>query len=300
MGELFSLLSAFFWACAVIIFKQIGDRIPPILLNAIKNTIGFILLFITIFLFGGDPFSIPNGITNQDITILIVSGVLGLGIADILFFHSLNIVGAGISALVDIMYSPFVILFAFFLLGEKLVEIQLIGGILIIGSIIFASIKLRNIPVDRNRLKFGILIGVIALALMAFCIVWIKPILNKMNGVNNQLWIAGFRMIPGAIAPILISFSVISKSKIIKTLSNKSIWKPLLLGTIFSTYLGISFWIIGMALTKASIAAILNQTASFFILILARIFLNELITPRKTISIIIASIGAILILVGST
>jgi drug/metabolite transporter (DMT)-like permease len=299
MGEFFSLLSAFFWACAVIIFKQIGDRVPPILLNAIKNTLGFILLFLTIILLGANPLNIPSAITNDDIIILFVSGILGLGIADILFLHSLNIVGAGISALVDIMYSPFVILFAFFLLGEKLVEIQIIGGILIIGSIIFASLKLRNIPVDRNRLRFGIFIGVVALALMAYCIVWIKPILNRMNGVNNQLWIAGFRMVPGAITPIIISLFVIPKSKIIKVLSNKFVWKPLLLGTIFSTYLGISFWIIGMSLTKASIAAILNQTASFFILILARIFLNELITPRKTIAIIIASGGAILILLGA-
>ena len=71
--------------------------------------------------------------------------------------------------------------------------------------------------------------------------------------------------------------------------------KLLISGSFFATYLGISFWIIGMANTKTSIAAILNQTASFFILILARIFLGEYITKRKAISIIVASFGAILI-----
>ena len=299
MGEALSLLSAFFWSCAVIIFKIIGEKnISPIIINSVKNTLGAFLIFFTIFLLGINPFSIPEIITTKDLLILVFSGIVGLGIADILFLRSLNIVGAGISALVDIMYSPFVIFFAFMLLGEKLLYLQMIGGILIIGAIIFASYKLKNINIEKNQLVRGIITGVMALAMMAFCIVLIKPILNKTNLISNHLWIAGFRMIPGAIAPIFLSFIYISKDDFINVFTDKSVLKLLFVGSIFATYLGISLWIIGMANTKASVAAILNQTASFFILILARIFLKELITPRKGIAIFVASFGAILILIG--
>ncbi|MAJ44031.1 MAG: hypothetical protein CMF96_04685 [Candidatus Marinimicrobia bacterium] len=298
MGEIFSLLSAFFWACAIIIFKKLGDNISPILLNAFKNTVGSILIITTLFFLGINPFSVPHAFNTADLNILIVSGIIGLGIADILFLKSLNIVGAGISALVDIMYSPFVVLFAFILLGEKLLIIQLAGGILIVSSIIFASYKLKNISIDRTELIKGIFIGIFALSLMAFCIVMIKPILNKTENLAYHLWVAGFRLIPGAIIPIILSIIYIPKNKIINIITNSSYIKPMLLSSFFATYLGISFWIIGMANTKASIAAILNQTASFFILILARIFLNEFITPRKSIAIIIASFGALLILIG--
>ena len=298
MGEVLSLFSAFFWSCAVIIFKQIGDKVSPIIINTFKNLLNVFLIFLTIILLGQNPFTIPDIFTKNDIIVLIISGMIGLGIADILFLKSLNIVGAGISALVDIMYSPFVLFFAFILLGEKLLFLQIIGGILIFGSIIFASMKMQNIPVDRNQLLKGILIGVSALAMMAFCIVWIKPILDKTSETSNHLWIAGFRMIPGVITPLIISIFYFSKNDIKNIFKDTFIIKPLVVGAVFATYLGISFWIVGMAHTKASVAAILNQTASFFILILARIFLKELITPRKTLAIGVASFGAVLILIG--
>lgn len=298
MGEILSLCSAFFWACAVIIFKQIGNSVSPILINFVKNTLGAILIFITLYFMGMNPFTIPNIFTQNEIYILIISGIIGLGIADILFLKSLNIVGAGITALVDIMYSPFVLFFAFILLGEKLLILQIIGGLLILGAIIFASFKMQNIPVDRKQLFKGILIGISALAMMAYCIVWIKPILNKTNEITNHLWIAGFRMIPGAVTPFLLTIYYFNKEEVKDIFTNKLILKSLFFGAIFATYLGISFWIVGMANTKASIAAILNQTASIFILILARIFLKELITPRKSFAIVVASFGAILILVG--
>ena len=102
-----------------------------------------------------------------------------MGLADIIFLHSLNIFGAGISALVAIVYSPIVILFLYFLLGEQLSAIQLCGGGLIIGSILFTSAKLQHIPVDRSRLKYGIMISVIAIAMIAISIVLIKPLLKK-------------------------------------------------------------------------------------------------------------------------
>ena len=134
--------------------------------------------------------------------------------------------------------------------------------------------KMQNIHVDRNQLLKGILIGVSALAMMAFCIVLIKPILDKTSETSNHLWIAGFRMSPGVINPLIISIFYFSKNDIKNIFKDTSIIKPLVVGAVFATYLGISFWIVGMAHTKASVAAILNQTASFFILILARIFSN--------------------------
>tara|TARA_B100001029_G_C15042809_1_gene444882 strand:- start:537 stop:1439 length:903 start_codon:yes stop_codon:yes gene_type:complete len=299
MGETLSLLSAFFWACAVIIFKNIGDKVSPIMINAIKNTIGVFLIFITIYLLDMNSINIPTKIDFNDIMILLISGTIGLGIADILFLKSLNILGASLTALIDIVYSPFVLFFAFILLGEKLLIIQIFGGFLILFSIIFASYKHQNINLSRLNFLKGVLIGISALAMMAVCIVLIKPILNKTETISSQLWVAGFRMIPGSITPIILSLIYIKPKKIIKILKNIEILKPICLGAFFATYLGISFWIIGMANTKASIAAILNQTASFFILILARIFLKEIITMRKLIAIIIASFGSILIIIGN-
>ena len=199
-----SLCSAIFWALAVVMMKKVGEKVHPVAMNLFKNTLGAILIGITLYIIG-EPLTNPGFITREDYIRLIVSGIIGIGLADILFLHSLNIIGAGISALVDTVYSPFVILFAYLLLGEQLSVIQFWGGGLIIGAILFSSAKLQNIPVDRSRLKYGIMLSILAICMMAFSIVLIKPILNKFQGdVGKQLWFAGFRLIPGFIIPLII------------------------------------------------------------------------------------------------
>ena len=113
-GEILSLLSAVFWALAVVFLKRVGEKIHPIGVNLFKNCLGAILLAITLLVLG-EPLIYPiSGVfTTEDYLRIIASGIIGMGIADIIFLHSLNIIGAGITALVDTVYSPFVIFFAY-------------------------------------------------------------------------------------------------------------------------------------------------------------------------------------------
>ena len=293
-----SLSSAIFWALAVVMMKKVGEKVHPVALNLFKNTLGAILIGITLIIIG-EPLINPGFVTREDYIRLIASAIIGMGLADIIFLHSLNIIGAGISALVDTVYSPFVILFAYFLLDEQLSIIQFVGGGLIITAILFASINLNHIPVDRSRLKYGIMLSIIAIAMMAFAIVLIKPVLNKFQGdMGKQLWFAGFRLIPGFIIPLIIFTYKSRNTDLISPFKDKKIWPYLMIATFFSTYLGMSAWIIGMSLTKTSIASILNQTATIFILIFARVFLNEPITKRRVFAILIAMEGAYLVFIG--
>jgi drug/metabolite transporter (DMT)-like permease len=297
-GEIFSLCSAVFWALAVVMMKKIGKKIHPVSMNLFKNMMGAILISFTLYIMG-EPLLNSEFVDKEDYLRLIISGIIGIGLADIIFLHSLNIIGAGISALVDTVYSPFVILFAYILLDEQLSIVQFLGGGIIIASILFSSVKLQHIPVDRSRLKYGIMLGIIAIAMMAFSIVLMKPVLNKFQGdVGKQLWFAGFRLLPGFIIPLIIFVFKSLNTDLISPFKDKKVWPYLLIAAFFSTYLGISSWIIGMSLTNASTASILNQTATIFILIFARIFLNEPFTKRRVIAILIAMVGAYLVFLG--
>jgi drug/metabolite transporter (DMT)-like permease len=57
-------------------------------------------------------------------------------------------------------------------------------------------------------------------------------------------------------------------------------------------------WLGGIKLTKASIAAALNQTNTIFVLILAALVLQERITPGRVVAIIMAVTGAFLVTFG--
>jgi drug/metabolite transporter (DMT)-like permease len=298
MGEICSLLSAIFWALAIIIFKKIGDRVSPMVINPVKSIIG-LSLFILTCLIMGVPLMPNSQFSNTDLLILSISGIIGIGIADIIFLHSLNILGAGISAIVDTVYSPFVILFAFILLGESLTFTQLIGGALIIGSVLYASTKIQNIPVDRKRFKQGILYGIGSIAMMALGIVMIKPILNTVSdNVGLQLWIAGYRLVSGVLVSGSIMLIANRKQNILRALRDRTLWLPLIVSSVLAAYLGIAMWVMGMSMTTASISSILNQTATIFILIFAWIFLGEPLTKRRILSIVVAMCGAYLVFIG--
>ena len=298
MGEICSLLSAIFWALAIIIFKKIGDRVSPMVINPVKSIIG-LSLFILTCLIMGVPLMPNSQFSNTDLLILSISGIIGIGIADIIFLHSLNILGAGISAIVDTVYSPFVILFAFILLGESLTFTQLIGGALIIGSVLYASTKIQNIPVDRKRFKQGILYGIGSIAMMALGIVMIKPILNTVSdNVGLQLWIAGYRLVSGVLVSGSIMLIANRKQNILGALRDRTLWLPLIVSSVLAAYLGIAMWVMGMSMTTASISSILNQTATIFILIFAWIFLGEPLTKRRILSIVVAMCGAYLVFIG--
>jgi len=298
MGEICSLLSAIFWALAIIIFKKIGDRVSPMVINPVKSIIG-LLLFIFTCIFLGVPL-MPNAqFSNTDLLILSISGIIGIGIADIIFLHSLNILGAGISAIVNTVYSPFVIFFAFIILGEALTPTQLLGGGLIIGSVLYASTKIQNIPVDRKRFKQGVFYGIGSIAMMAFGIVMIKPILNTVSdNMGLQLWIAGYRLVSGVLVSGSIMLYANRKQNIIGVLRDKTLWLPLIVSSVLAAYLGIAMWVMGMSMTTASISSILNQTATIFILIFAWMFLGEPLTKRRILSIVVAMCGAYLVFIG--
>jgi drug/metabolite transporter (DMT)-like permease len=298
LGEICSLLSAVFWALAIIIFKKIGDRVSPMVINPVKSTIG-LFLFILTYIILDIPLTPNAQFSNTDLITLAISGIIGIGIADIIFLHSLNILGAGISAIVDTVYSPFIILFAFIILGESLTAIQLLGGVLIIASVLYTSIKIQNIPVNRKRFKQGVLYGVGSIAMMALGIVMIKPILNTVsNQPRLQMWIAGYRLISGVLVSGSIMLYANQKENILGALRDRTLWLPLMVSSVLATYLGIGMWVMGMSMTTVSISGILNQTATIFIMIFAWIFLGEPLTKRRILSIIVAMFGAYLVFIG--
>jgi len=116
MGEIYALVSAVVWAFAVILFKKSGETVPPFALNLYRALISCVLVLVTMLALREPLFS---GAPLRDYLILFLSGIIGIAISDTLFHRSLNIVGAGITAIVDCLYSPFVVIIAYLSIGER-------------------------------------------------------------------------------------------------------------------------------------------------------------------------------------
>jgi len=291
MGQIWSLLTAVSWAVAVILFKKSGEVTHPIGLNLFKNLLAALLFVPTLYLFGSSLF-IP--VSAEDLLLVLLSGALGIGIGDTLFFKCLNALGAGLSAIVDCLYSPFTIGLSILFLGEILTVRQVVGVVLIISAVLTATTERKSDPADRRRIFAGVAYGVLAMAAMAVGIVIMKPLLGRLP----LIWVTEVRLLGGVIVLLLVLLFHPSRRAIIRSVRSSRRWGYTLSGSFIGAYVAMLLWLAGMKLTLVSIAAALNQTSNIFIFIFAAVILHEKITVPRIIGIALGVGGALLVTFG--
>ena len=66
-------------------------------------------------------------------------------------------------------------------------------------------------------------------------------------------------------------------------------------GGVMGTYISMMLWLAGYKYTKDSIAAVLNELAAVFILLLAVMFLRERVHARQVIGVLLAVSGVAMV-----
>ena len=288
LGESLSLLTAAIWAFAVILFRKSGETVHPLALNAFKNSLAIALLLPTLWFSGQTLF--PQHSASVYLT-LFLSGIIGIGIGDTLFFNSLNRLGAGLTGIVLCLYSPFIIVFSYLFLNESLTNVQLIGALLIITAVFITTIQRKPIGVTKRNVLYGVIYAILASAAMATGVVIMKPLLST----HYVIWVAEIRLLGGMAALLLILICHPGRRMIVNSLIRTHNWHYVLGGSFFGAYLAMIIWIAGIKYTQASVASALNQTSTIFIFIFAGLILKEPMNMRRTIGIVLAFSGAFLV-----
>jgi len=289
------LLAAVCWAFSLVLFKWSGERIRPIPLNLFKNAISIGLLLVSIPVVAlVDPDHHPANLAAfnaLDMAILVFSGVIGVAIADTAFFYALNRIGVGLISIADCAYSPFVVLFAYFLLSEQLTAFHYFGGGLVLLGLALAS--QRNTLPERTRrdLWVGMTVALLSMALMALGIVIATPVIRQMA----ILWATLIRFGAGAVALALFSLLTSDGKRHWKVFQPSAAWKYAVPASILGAYLSLVFWMMGFKYTHAAIAAVLNQTSLIFAIILAAAVLKEPFGTRKVAAVGLAGAGVVVI-----
>ena len=204
-GCTFALLAALSWALAVLLFKIGGERIPPLALNLFKNLLAAVLIVITLAVIGDLTGLMEEGLgtirdfSTREILLLSLSGLLGITLADTCFFYSLNIVGVGITGIVDCLYTPSLVILSWLFLGEVLTGPQYLGALLIVAAV---AVTARHEPpegVSRGRLLTGILLNVFSKVIMAVAIVIVKDLFET----KPIWWTTLLRTAAGALSLML-------------------------------------------------------------------------------------------------
>ena len=289
MGEFLSLSCALAWATAVILFRLAGLAVPPLALNLFRVTVSCVAFLLTLAVTGTPLWGVaPVG----DYLILAASGVIAIAVSDTLFHMSLNRVGAGLNAVVDSLYSPFMVLMAFLLLGERLGPTEIAGMALIITAVLLSTRVRPPQGVTRRTLTAGIAIGAGAMATLAVGIVMAKPVLER----HDVLWSTSVRQLGALAALVPASLLAPGRRRTWAVFKPTKVWRYALPGTLLGSYIALLLWIGGMKYTRAGTAAILNQTSTIYILVLATLVLREPFTRRKGLAALLALTGVLLVL----
>jgi len=289
LGSFYALAAAATWAISVILFRRSGLLMPPLGLNMFKNVVGLALLGASLLVVGKQGAEA----SARDWWILLGSGAVGIGVADTLIFAALNRLGASRQALVDCFYTPAVVLSSYLALGEVLSPFDALGAGLILAALLVAVLKSPDRSVARRDLGVGAVCGAAGVVLMAIAIVAAKPILER----TPVLWATTVRMLGGTgILALAALAHAGSRTAIARAFRPGPAWGAAIAGSVLGTYVALLLWIAGFKYAPAGVAAILNQTSTLFIVVLAVVFLGERLTGRLLLALVLALGGSLLVL----
>ncbi len=287
-GELYALASPACWAIAITLYKRCGESMGPFTLNLVKNLIGLVMLTPTLLLVSG---ATPPPLTLQEWLICLLSGLIGLAVADTLYFACLYRIGAGRTGIIAAMFSPSIIGLSALFLGERLAPLQFAGFFLVLGGVLLVARSGRS-EVAPTQLVSGVFLGLLSVFLMAVGIVMVKRILEA----QDVLWIVQIRLFAGLAGMLLVMMLTRRSARVMAQLRQPHRWGQIALASFFGSYLSMIFWQAGYKYTLASVASVLNESASVFIVLLAWAFLGESLNARKLGGVALTFSGVVVML----
>ena len=284
-GETAALAAAFFWAMAAILYRRLGIGMSPLVLNLHKGIVAGVLFFFTLALRG--RLQVP--IEAVGMTLLLLSGVIGIGCGDTFFFASLNRIGERRSILILETLAPVLAtLIALVALREFLPPLGFLGILITLSGVAWVLSE-RTSGDDHRRLQLR---SGIFLALAGGLCQALGSVLSRAAFLHTDIpptWSALIRLIGGTLF-LVVMIPVRHQRLFPKTLSSPKIWGSIVFATFVGTYLGILFQQISLKYTSAGVAQTLLGTSALFVLPFA-ILQGEKVTVRAALGAVVALLG---------
>tara|TARA_B100002049_G_scaffold89539_1_gene65952 strand:- start:84 stop:971 length:888 start_codon:yes stop_codon:yes gene_type:complete len=286
LGDIYAILTAICWSCGVICFDIAGRVLNSLQISLLKNIVG-VLGFIGFLLLQGDPFPL---FAQHDYFVLVVSGLIGVALGDLLFLASLRRIGSSLSAIISTSYSVSIFILAYIMYQEVISVFAYFGGVMVISGVIVGT---RESPENRTPrdIYIGAFYGFLAHFFTAYSVLLLRPVMESHPVVPIALVRFSTGIIFSAAAIVYLN----GYSELRETMAKGFGHVYLLAGSFLGTFLSVIFWLSGYKYTLAGRAAIYNQLSTIFIIILAAIFLKEVMTTKKWAAVSLALGGAFIV-----
>jgi drug/metabolite transporter (DMT)-like permease len=284
VGVMAALGSAASWALGSILFRRLGDHLPPVALTFAKGITSVVLLGVAVAIIGFEAIGINAWL------LLILSGLLGIALGDTLFFLALNNLGAHAVVILFTLGQVLTVILAVFWLGEQPQSLDWAGISLILGGV--TIVMWTRISSEQGRTGIvGAIYGLLSVIAMAVSIIIAKEALATTGSIQATF----IRMAAGTIGIFVFGQATGQILSGLGTLRQPRFFGFFLLSVAVVTFGGFWLSLVAVANLDVAIANTLNATEPLFVLPLAAFLLKERITLPVVLGSLVTVGGIVLI-----
>ena len=289
-----AIAAALCWAIASLVSADVTRTLGGLAFNRLR--LFFVSLMLITYTFFIDTWFTIN---IEYLTIIIVSGLIGIFIGDTLLFIALQKIGPRRNNILFSLAAPFTVVINIIFLQEIASFINIFGCFVVFFGVIIAiaygdknNLSHRWETVEGS-LNIGIFLAICAALCQAIGVVMMKPILSLGADPIASAAIRTTTSCMLLALTFLLNFEVF-KAK--KKLTIKIILQSILSGFL-GMALGMSLLLIALQKADAGIVATLSSTSPIMILFLLWIFTKKMPTIPAWIGTLIAIFGTGLIFI---
>lgn len=291
IGEIAALITAICWALNGIAFESAGKKIGSLSLSYIRLYIAFILLCITAYFMRGIALPLDADLNNW--IWLSLSGIIGFVLGDIFLFQAYIEIGSRISLLIMSAAPPLTALISFFILGERISALGLLGiFITMIGiGLVILSKNQGGSKVEFNRPVKGIIYASIGALGQALGLIFSK----KGMGTYDPLAATQIRIIAAGIVLTLMITKNKKWPEILESMKNKSAMPALVAGSVFGPFVGVAFSLLAVKYTATGIVSSISSISPILVIPASIYIFKEKVTPKEILGAVVSIAGVILL-----
>lgn len=291
IGEIAALITAICWALNGIAFESAGKKIGSLSLSYIRLYIAFILLCITAYFMRGIALPLDADLNNW--IWLSLSGIIGFVLGDIFLFQAYIEIGSRISLLIMSAAPPLTALISFFILGERISALGLLGIFITmigIGLVILSKNQVGN-KVEFNRPVKGLIYASIGALGQAMGLIFSK----KGMGTYDPLAATQIRIIAAALVLTLLITKNKKWPEILESMKNKSAMPALVAGSVFGPFVGVAFSLLAVKYTATGIVSSISSISPILVIPASIYIFKEKVTPKEILGAVVSIAGVILL-----
>ncbi len=287
IGELAALGVAIVWTITALSFEFASTKVGSLNVNLIRLPLALMYLCIFCYFFRGH--GLPTDAGRHQWVWLTISGLVGFTFGDLFLFKSYTYIGSRFAMLIMTMAPLMTSVMGYFVFGEKLTILSLIGMLLTIGGITMVI----NSHKDKTTRKFSQLsVKGIMFAFLGSVGQAGGLILSKVGMQNyNAFASTQIRIIAGSTGFIIIMLLMGRMKNIKEAFKNKEGMKGIIIGSVFGPFIGVSLSLYSIQHANTGIASTIMSIVPILIIPPSILMFKQKIKLAEIIGAILSVIG---------